>query len=172
MLTITWYDQMLTIKYAARVERVSSTPTCLFNLGCCRSSNSDMIPALCLSVPITRTAMSGRKSSISFSVSSRLSSFSVSVLQKKVEAMVIQRAQRENFRIGALHTSGARGGAGGGGGGFSVTLTKWIVLLYLGGSWSKKSASKERSKHPLHKCFNANETHSNNKSCLRLFSDD
>ena len=39
-----------------------------------------MIPALCRSVPITRTAGSGMKSSISFSVCSLLSNFCVSVL--------------------------------------------------------------------------------------------
>lgn len=145
MLTIRWHIQMLPIKYAVRVERVSSTPTCLFNLGCCRSSNSDMIPALCLSVPITRTAISGRKSNISFSVSSRLSSFSVSVLQKIWK----KRKSRRKRISGSVHFIKVR--AGRAGGGLSVTLTKWIVLLYLGGSWSKKSASKERSEHPLKK---------------------
>ena len=62
-------------------------PTCLFNLGCWRSSNSRVIPALCLSVPIARTAMSGRNSNISFRVCSRLSNFCVSVLkQKQIES--------------------------------------------------------------------------------------
>ena len=65
-------------------------PTCLFNLGCWRSSNSRVIPALCFSVPIARTAMSGRNSNISFRVCSRLSNFCVSVLkQKQIESRMM-----------------------------------------------------------------------------------
>ena len=62
---------------------MNKVQTCLFNLGCWRSSNSRVIPALCLSVPIARTAMSGRNSNISFRVCSRLSNFCVSVLKQK-----------------------------------------------------------------------------------------